>query len=100
MSGSLSDRLNENKRVLEATQRNLDAFHSATAAAATAHKDLAAKCREEIALRERVIESLRHERRYVLSLVFLVTVFGTWFGATMIAAGRWLWTIIRAAVGF
>ena len=100
MSGSLSDRLKENTRLFEATKHNLGAVHSATAAAATALNDLAAKCREEIALRERVIESLRHERRYVLSLVFLVAVFGTWFGATMIAAGRWLWAIIRAAGGF
>ena len=80
--------------MLEATQHNLDAFHSATAAAATVHKYLASKCREEIALRERVIESLKHERRYVLSLVFLVAVSGTWFGDFTRAAGRRLWVII------
>ena len=36
MSGSLSDRLKENRRLFEATKHNLGAVHSATAAAATA----------------------------------------------------------------
>ena len=94
MTQTLSDRFKEQKRLSDELDKKLASWQNAQQAAEKAawvaannYNSLTDKCREEFRVRQQVIEGLKSERSFIVSLVVLGGIFSS-LAAQVIDSGR------------
>ncbi len=105
MTQTLSDRLKEQQRLAAEIDQKLASFHTAQQAAEKAawvaennYNSLTDKCREEVRVRQQVIEGLKYERMWMLSLAVIAGVVASLAAQVMTQAARWLWDTFLAVL--
>ena len=99
MTPPLSDRLKDVQRQYVEMDHHLASIQNAARAAEHNYRTLTDKCREEVHLRQQVIEGLKYERTMLLCMAVLAGAFGAFGAGLMSEAARWLWQSILATVG-
>ena len=105
MTQTLSDRFKEQKRLSDELDKKLASWQNAQQAAEKAawvaannYNSLTDKCREEFRVRQQVIEGLKSERSFIVSLVVLGGIFSSLAAQVMTQAARWLWDTFLAVL--
>ena len=102
MTKTLDDRLDDVQRQYAAMEHNTASLQNAQLAAAwaaeTQYNTLTYKCEQEIRVRQQVMDVLKLERRFIISLAVIAGAVGA-FGAGLTSeAARWLWATFLAVV--
>ena len=100
MTPPLSDRLKDVQRQYVAMDQHLAAIQNAAQGVVHNCAELANKCREEVHVREQVIEGLQYERRKLLSLTVLAGAAGAVLASLAGEVARWLWETFLAILSF
>ena len=105
MTQTLSDRLKEQQRLAAEIDQKLASFHTAQQAAEKAawvaennYTSLTDKCREEVRVRQQVIEGLKSERSLLLSVAVIAGAVGALGAGLTSEAARWLWDTFLATL--
>ena len=107
MTQTLSDRLKEQQRLSAEIDQKLASFHNAQQAAEKVawvaennYNSLTNKCLEEFRVRQQVIEGLKSERSFIVSLVVIAAAVGALGAGLTNEAARWLWDTFLASLSF
>ena len=101
MTKTLDDRLDDVQRQYAAMEHNTASLQNAQQAAwaaETQYNTLTYKCEQEIQVRQQVMDVLKLERRFIISLAVIAGAVGALGAGLTNEAARWLWATFLAAV--
>ena len=106
MTQTQSDRLKDVQRQYAEMEHHTATLQHAQQAAEKAawvaennYNSLTDKCREEFRVRQQVLEGLKSERRFILSVAVIAGAIGALAAGLATEAARWLWDTFLAVLG-